>query len=86
MLAIDGGLLLVRLILILFAVGVITTAWAVVDATTRPIERFPSGHKAGWMIALVVPSMVGLGWISSIAYFATMRRRSGGMQVPGASA
>ena len=82
MLAVDVSLFVARSILIMFAAGVIVTAWAVVDAVSRPVERFPSGRKAGWMVALVVPAVVGLGWISSIAYFVTMRRRAGGAQAP----
>ena len=70
------------LILIVLAV-VVPPIWAIVDIIQRPPERFPRWSKAGtsdktgWIIALVVGWVIGLGWLVAIVYLIVVRRKMG---------
>jgi hypothetical protein len=61
----------------------ISTVIAVVDLVQRPPEQFPRWSKAGksdktgWIVALIVGWMIGMGWVVAIVYFFLVRRKMG---------
>jgi TM2 domain-containing membrane protein YozV len=63
---------------IVFLVSLAVVIWAIVDVARNP--RLSSGAKAGWIIGLVVGTIIFplLALIAAIVYLAAIRRRTGG--------
>jgi len=64
---------------LIIALGILALIiWAIVDVARNP--RLSSGAKAGWIIGLVVGTIIFplLALIAAIVYLAAIRRRTGG--------
>jgi hypothetical protein len=61
----------------------IPTIYAIVDLIKRPPEQFPrfakagTSDKTGWIVALVVGWLFGLGFLVAIAYLIVVRKKMG---------
>jgi hypothetical protein len=61
----------------------IPAIYAIVDLIKRPPEQFPrfakagTSDKTGWIVALIVGWLIGLGWIVAIVYLIIVRRKMG---------
>ena len=78
----------VELLFLPIVVGLflIPTIYAIVDLIKRPPEQFPrfakagTSDKTGWIAALVVGWLLGLGFLVAIAYLIIVRRRMGSVR------
>ncbi len=83
-----GGMVEQALLIVLpvVAVFLVPTLWAIIDLIHRRPEQFPrfartgASDKTGWIIALVVGWLIGLGWLVAIVYLIVVRRKMGPVQ------
>jgi hypothetical protein len=71
------------LFVIVIGLFLIPTIYAIVDLIKRPPEQFPrfakagTSDKTGWIIALVVGWLLGVGFLVAVAYLIFVRRKMG---------
>jgi hypothetical protein len=72
----------IELFIILFVL--IPYVWAIIDIIHRPVSQFPNGTgKTGWLVALIVGTFIGLGWLIAIVYLILVRKRQGPVRPTG---
>jgi hypothetical protein len=72
----------IELFIILFVL--IPYVWAIIDIIRRPVSQFPNGTgKTGWLVALIVGTFIGLGWLVAIVYLILVRMRQGPVRPTG---
>jgi len=70
-------------VVLIVAVFLAPTIWAIVDLIKRPPEQFPrfakagTSDKTGWVVALVVGWLFGLGFIVAVVYLIMVRKKMG---------
>jgi hypothetical protein len=71
------------LFVIVIGLFLIPTIYAIVDLIKRPPEQFPrfakagTSDKTGWIIALVVGWLLGVGFLVAVAYLILVPRKMG---------
>ena len=76
------------LVILIIAIALVPTIWAIVDIVQRPADQFPryatagDGDRKGWIIALIVGWILGLGWLVAIVYLLVVRAKMGPVAKP----